>query len=67
MTTRLPGASVRAPSRFPFFELENVVMTPHISGVSKTTFDRRIEDLLINIEAISAGRPLRNEVKLEAK
>jgi phosphoglycerate dehydrogenase-like enzyme len=62
-----PGTSVRAPSRFPFSDLENVIMTPHISGVAKTTFDHRVQDLLFNIEALLAGRPLRNEVRLAAE
>jgi phosphoglycerate dehydrogenase-like enzyme len=59
-----PGSSFRLPSRFPFSELGNVIMTPHISGVAKTTFDRRVEDLLFNIESLAAGRPLRHEVRL---
>jgi phosphoglycerate dehydrogenase-like enzyme len=59
-----PGSNLRAPSRFPFRELANVIMTPHISGVARSTFDRRIEDLLFNIKAFAAGRPLRHEVRL---
>ena len=59
-----PGSSFRMPSRFPFRELDNVIMTPHISGVARSTFDRRVEDLLFNIEAFAAGRPLRHEVRL---
>jgi phosphoglycerate dehydrogenase-like enzyme len=62
-----PGSNVRTPSRFPFSKLDNVIMTPHISGVARTTFDHRVQDLLFNIEALSAGRPLRNEVKLAAE
>jgi phosphoglycerate dehydrogenase-like enzyme len=62
-----PGSSTQLPSRFPFADLENVIMTPHISGVAKTTFDNRVEDILFNIEALSKGRPLRNEVRLAAE
>ncbi len=61
-----PGSSVCVPSRFPFSELENVIMTPHISGVARTTFDLRVQDLLFNIEALSAGRALRHEVRTAA-
>jgi phosphoglycerate dehydrogenase-like enzyme len=63
----LPGTNVCTASRFPFSVLENVVMTPHIYGVARTTFDHRVQDLLFNVEALSAGRPLRNEVKLAAE
>ena len=59
-----PGSSVQLPSRLPFAALENVIMTPHISGVARTTFDNRVEDLLFNIDALTTGRPLRNEVRL---
>jgi phosphoglycerate dehydrogenase-like enzyme len=60
-----PGTWVQIPSRFPFRDLENVIMTPHISGVARTTFDNRVEDLLFNIEALAKGGPLRNEVRLK--
>ena len=59
-----PGSNFRVPSRFPFRKLDNVIMTPHISGVARSTFDRRVEDLVFNIEAFASGRPLRHEVRL---
>ena len=37
------GSSVQAPSRFPFGELENVLMTPHQSAWTPGTKERRLE------------------------
>ncbi|MGH8016698.1 MAG: 2-hydroxyacid dehydrogenase [Opitutaceae bacterium] len=50
------------PSRFPFRDLDNVIMTPHFSGITHATFRHRAEDVAGNILALAAGRPLRNEV-----
>jgi phosphoglycerate dehydrogenase-like enzyme len=48
------------PSRLPFHELENVLMTPHLSGWTTGTIQRRAETIARNIENLAEGRPLEN-------
>ena len=48
------------PSRFPFHELENVVMTPHVSGRSEQTWRRRHDFFVEQLERLRDGRELRN-------
>lgn len=50
------------PSRYPFHELPNVLMTPHISGWSRCTLEGRIRDVAENLNRLAAGRPLLNVV-----
>jgi len=52
----------RLPSRFPFHELPNVLMSPHNSGWTRRTVERRLVDIAANIECLADGRPLRNVV-----
>ena len=54
---RSPGQATR-PSAFPFEGLDNVIMTPHSSGMTEATFDRRIDDIVDNIERLERGEPL---------
>ncbi len=51
-----------APSPHPFHELDNVLMTPHSSGLTRQTFTRRVHDIAANIGRLAAGEPLRNVV-----
>ncbi|MER7792018.1 2-hydroxyacid dehydrogenase [Streptomyces sp. NPDC097640] len=51
-----------APSSHPFETLDNVLMTPHSSGLTRETFARRAEDIAANIGRLAAGEPLRNVV-----
>lgn len=51
-----------APSTAPFGKLDNVVLTPHISGVTAETFRGRVGDIAANINRLVAGEPLRNVV-----
>lgn len=51
-----------APSRFPFGELQNVLVTPHTSGVTSDVFRNRMHDVAANITALRDGTPLRNVV-----
>lgn len=51
------------PSRFPFHELENVVMTPHIAGATDATFDHRWKLIDENFRRLRTGEPLLNVVK----
>ena len=51
------------PSRLPFGELDNVVLTPHHSGHTVQTFEHRARDIAYNIAQLSASRPLINLVR----
>jgi phosphoglycerate dehydrogenase-like enzyme len=50
------------PSRFPFHELSNVLMTPHCSGFTEGTADRRWGDLGANLDRFVRGENLHNVV-----
>ena len=52
----------RRPSRFPFHELSNVLMTPHCSGFTEGTADRRWGDLAANLDRFVRGEDLHNVV-----
>ena len=51
-----------APSELPFAELENLLMTPHSSGVTSDTFVGRVDEVAANIARLQRGEPLRNLV-----
>lgn len=51
-----------APSELPFHELDNVLMTPHSSGLTQATFAARAKDVIENIRRLAAGEPLINVV-----
>jgi phosphoglycerate dehydrogenase-like enzyme len=51
------------PSKFPFHELPNVVMTPHMSGWTAGTINRRRQTIADNISRRAAGRPCVNVVR----
>ena len=53
----------RMPSRFPFHELDNVILSPHHSGWTQRTIASRIEDIAENINRLAEGQPLRNQVR----
>lgn len=55
-----PGSSTGAPAGVPFGELDNVLLTPHISGVVQATFDARVGDIAANLLALRDGSPLIN-------
>ena len=48
------------PSEFPFWELDNVVMTPHVSGSSATATRKRWEFIAAQLRRLAAGEPLEN-------
>lgn len=50
------------PSEFPFGELPNVVMTPHVSGRSAGTDRHRRDFIVEQLLRLAAGRPLENVV-----
>ncbi len=51
-----------APSSYPFGELRNVVMTPHIGGNSDRTEELRIEHLAQLLNAAVRGEPIPNRI-----
>jgi phosphoglycerate dehydrogenase-like enzyme len=55
-----------APSRLPFGELENVVMSPHRGGSMPATEARRMETLGDLLRTLAEGREAPGRVDLEA-
>jgi len=58
-----PDTPERMPSRFDFAALDNVLMTPHMSGWTAGTVRRRQETMADNIARLVAGQPLVNVLK----
>ncbi|MET8980028.1 2-hydroxyacid dehydrogenase [Streptomyces sp. NPDC004539] len=56
-----PGGHGR-PSRHPFHELPNTLMTPHSSGLARQTFTRRTQDIAVNVRRLAAGQDLSDVV-----
>ena len=52
----------RRPSRRPFHELPNVLITPHSSSSSGATADRRWSVVAANLDRFARGEPLQNIV-----
>jgi phosphoglycerate dehydrogenase-like enzyme len=52
-----------APSKLDFAALDNVVMTPHMSGWTSGTVLRRQRTMADNIARLATGRPLQNVLK----
>jgi phosphoglycerate dehydrogenase-like enzyme len=52
------------PPESPLWSLENVLITPHISGVTERHWEREAELLIDNLERWFTGQPLRNRVDL---
>lgn len=57
------GQSGCAPSQYDFAALDNVVMTPHMSGWTEGTVRRRQATLADNIRRLSTGAPLINVLR----
>ncbi|WP_108659187.1 2-hydroxyacid dehydrogenase [Acuticoccus kandeliae] len=51
------------PSAYDFAAFTNVYMTPHISGWTEGTLDRRTEMIADNLERLASGRPLTHVVR----
>jgi phosphoglycerate dehydrogenase-like enzyme len=54
-----------APSRFPFHELDNVVMTPHLAGHCTETARLRARELADLLNKAAAGEELPNKVDVK--
>ena len=52
-----------APSRFPFADLDNVIMTPHTSGSTAQTIDRRLDVMVANLNRYFRGESVVNVVE----
>ncbi|MBV9523408.1 MAG: hypothetical protein JO010_11475, partial [Alphaproteobacteria bacterium] len=50
------------PSRHPFQELPNVIMTPHCAAWTEGLFERRWSFIAGNLDRFASGMPLRNIV-----
>jgi len=48
------------PSKYQFWELDNIIMTPHHSGATFGTRDRRAETVAANIDRLANGETLVN-------
>lgn len=57
------GTDVTLPSRLPFHELDNILMTPHLSGWTHGTRRRRRATMAANLEHLARGEPLVNLVR----
>jgi phosphoglycerate dehydrogenase-like enzyme len=57
-----PGDPGVRPSRHPFHELDNAVMTAHCSGWTERLMERRFAVIADNIERLQGGRALINQV-----
>ena len=51
------------PSRFPFSELSNVLMTPHVAAWTEGMLSRRWEKIANNLDRFARGAPLENVVR----
>jgi len=58
---RLDGQGM--PSRLPFEQLNNIVMTPHMSAWTGGTIRRRAQLMAANVAACAEGRPLANVLR----
>ncbi len=56
------GNDTRRPASHPFWELDNVIMTPHHSGATEGTRTRRAKVVAENIDRLNRGEPLINVV-----
>ncbi len=61
-----PAEPESAPSRLDFASLDNVLMTPHMSGWTEGTVRRRQETMAENIRRLQQGQPLINVLKAAA-
>jgi phosphoglycerate dehydrogenase-like enzyme len=57
------GRAECAPSRLDFAALDNVLMTPHMSGWTEGTVRRRQQTMADNMSRLAAGQPLLNVLK----
>lgn len=54
------GGAQTLPSEYPFHELDNILMAPHVSGRTTGTQERRAAFLADQLRRLDQGRPLEN-------
>jgi phosphoglycerate dehydrogenase-like enzyme len=54
--------SAPAPSKYPYCELDNVLMSPHASAMTESTIDARIRFLSDQLSRLAQGQTLQNVV-----
>jgi phosphoglycerate dehydrogenase-like enzyme len=52
-----------APSKYPFHELDNVWMTPHIAAWTTGMVDRRWSEIARNLDSLARGEPLLHQLR----
>lgn len=52
----------RLPATFPFHELPNVLLTPHIAGWTTGTIEGRVREVAAQLDRLARGEPLQNVV-----
>ena len=52
------------PARYPFWELDNVIMTPHVSGFTESTRSQRWAFIAEQIRRLDSGQALHNVVTI---
>ena len=52
-----------APSKYPFHELDNVWMTPHLAAWTTGMVDRRWSEIAGNLDRVARGEPLQHQRK----
>lgn len=57
------ATSTIRPSRFPFHELDNVIMTPHACAWTDALAERRCRVIATNLDRLARGAPLINVVR----
>ncbi|WP_147917162.1 2-hydroxyacid dehydrogenase [Ruania zhangjianzhongii] len=57
-----PAAARRLPATAPFGDLDNVILTPHYSGVTEDTFRRRAREIGANIARLAAGEEIHHRI-----
>ena len=60
-----PEKDIKYPSKYPFHQLENVVMTPHVAWKTPESEYFQIQQVVENIRRVAKGLPLINVVNIE--
>ena len=63
--TRNLGVERKAPSKFPFKDLANIVMTPHRGGFTKKARAAILHQVIENIQRFLIGKTLKNVIDLD--
>lgn len=59
-----PDDQAPRPSQFPFHELDNVIMTPHVAGWTTGQIERRWQFIAENLRRFRRGEPVENVVRV---